>query len=182
MFSGNAADDAYKFLLNWFKRFPQYKSHDFYIAGESYAGHYVPQLSEKIFDGNRAGPKKSYINFKGLMVGNALMDDETDQTGMIDYAWDHAVISDRVYGDVKAKCDFSKVNVTDACDAALQEYFAVYRLIDMYSLYTPVCTDPGSSASSSHRKVAVHGAAPRIFSKYVRAFEHPSLLCISVQG
>jgi hypothetical protein len=137
------------------------------------AGHYVPQLSEKIFDGNRAGPKESYINFKGLMVGNALMDDETDQTGMIDYAWDHAVISDQVYGDVKAKCDFSKVNVTDACDAALQEYFAVYRLIDMYSLYTPVCTDPGSSASSSHRKVAVHGAAPRIFSKYVRAFEHP---------
>lgn len=37
-FFGDAADDAYKFLLNWFKRFPQYKSHDFYIAGESYAG------------------------------------------------------------------------------------------------------------------------------------------------
>ncbi|AQK53807.1 carboxypeptidase C precursor [Zea mays] len=167
------ADDAYKFLLNWFKRFPQYRSHDFYIAGESYAGHYVPQLSEKIFDGNRAGPKESYVNLKGLMVGNALMDDETDQTGMVDYAWDHAVISDRVYADVKARCDFSMANVTDACNAALQEYFAVYRLIDMYSLYTPVCTDDpaGSSASSSydargHRKVAVHGAAPRIFSKY----------------
>ncbi|PAN07218.1 hypothetical protein PAHAL_1G319300 [Panicum hallii] len=162
------ADDAYVFLLNWFKRFPQYKSHDFYIAGESYAGHYVPQLSEKIFDGNRAGPKESYINFKGLMVGNALMDDETDQTGMIDYAWDHAVISDRVYADVKARCNFSMVNVTDACSAALQEYFAVYHLIDMYSLYTPVCTDgSGSSAArDGHRKVAVHGAAPRIFSKY----------------
>lgn len=141
---------------------------------KTYTGHYVPQLSEKIFDGNRAGPRESYINFKGLMVGNALMDDETDQTGMIDYAWDHAVISDRVYADVKAKCDFSIVNVTDACNAALQEYFAVYRLIDMYSLYTPVCTDPASSASPSsrgHRKVAVHGAAPRIFSKYVCSFE-----------
>jgi serine carboxypeptidase-like clade 2 len=32
------ADDAYVFLLNWFKRFPQFKSHEFYIAGESYAG------------------------------------------------------------------------------------------------------------------------------------------------
>lgn len=161
------ADDAYVFLLNWFKRFPQYKSHDFYIAGESYAGHYVPQLSEKIFDGNRAGPKESYINFKGLMVGNALMDDETDQTGMIDYAWDHAVISDRVYADVKARCNFSMANVTDACNAALQEYFAVYRLIDMYSLYTPLCTDgSGSGSSAAARKVAVHGAAPGIFSRY----------------
>jgi serine carboxypeptidase-like clade 2 len=106
------------------------------------------------------------------MVGNALMDDETDQTGMIDYAWDHAVISDRVYGDVKARCNFSMVKVTDACDAALQEYFAVYRLIDMYSLYTPVCTDASGSMTAAsrggHRKVAVHGAAPRIFSKYVR--------------
>jgi serine carboxypeptidase-like clade 2 len=32
------ARDSYNFLVNWFKRFPQYKSHDFYIAGESYAG------------------------------------------------------------------------------------------------------------------------------------------------
>lgn len=33
-----AAEDSYNFLVNWFKRFPQFKSHDFYIAGESYAG------------------------------------------------------------------------------------------------------------------------------------------------
>nr|GEY09420.1 serine carboxypeptidase-like 34 [Tanacetum cinerariifolium] len=31
------AQDSYAFLLRWFKRFPQYKSHEFYIAGESYA-------------------------------------------------------------------------------------------------------------------------------------------------
>jgi serine carboxypeptidase-like clade 2 len=32
------ADDSHTFLINWFKRFPNFKSHDFYIAGESYAG------------------------------------------------------------------------------------------------------------------------------------------------
>jgi serine carboxypeptidase-like clade 2 len=32
------AEDAYSFLVNWFKRFPQYKGRDFYISGESYAG------------------------------------------------------------------------------------------------------------------------------------------------
>lgn len=97
------AEDSYIFLLNWFKRFPQFKSHDFYIAGESYAGknigllcsirakfsiqslncvtslivlvvittmvgHYVPQLSEKIFDENKKASKENYINFKGFIV------------------------------------------------------------------------------------------------------------------
>jgi serine carboxypeptidase-like clade II len=89
------------------------------------------------------------------MVGNALMDDDTDQAGMIEYSWDHAIISDRVYHDVKARCNFSMVNLTRACNLALSHYFDVYRLIDMYSLYTPVCPDAG------HRKVAVHGAAPK---------------------
>ena len=172
------AHDAYTFLVEWFKRFPQFKGHDFYITGESYAG-----ILARAPGARSSGLYLVSIACICFMIGNAAIDDASDDRGMVEYAWDHAVISDRVYGDVKAKCDFSKVNVTDACDAALQEYFAVYLLIDMYSLYTPVCTDPGSSASaSSHRKVAVHGAAPRIFSKYVRAFEHPSLLCISVQG
>ncbi|XP_022954553.1 serine carboxypeptidase-like 31 isoform X2 [Cucurbita moschata] len=32
------ANDAYTFLQNWFLKFPSYKNHTFYIAGESYAG------------------------------------------------------------------------------------------------------------------------------------------------
>jgi serine carboxypeptidase-like clade II len=32
------AEDSYNFLVNWFNKFPQFKSHDFYITGESYAG------------------------------------------------------------------------------------------------------------------------------------------------
>lgn len=40
------AEDAYIFLVNWFERFPQYKHRDFYIAGESYAGHYIVRSFE----------------------------------------------------------------------------------------------------------------------------------------
>ncbi|KAL9284917.1 hypothetical protein ACSQ67_024718 [Phaseolus vulgaris] len=33
----STAKDAYVFLINWLERFPQYKTRDFYITGESYA-------------------------------------------------------------------------------------------------------------------------------------------------
>ncbi|KAL8224274.1 hypothetical protein R6Q57_019749 [Mikania cordata] len=141
------AQDSYKFLVKWFTRFPQYKSHEFYIAGESYAGHYVPQLADLILDKSKTISDQDRINFKGIMIGNALLDDATDQTGMIDYAWDHAVLSDRVYNDVKAKCNFSNPKSSNACDAALNKYFDVYKIIDMYSLYAPSCVDAKSNST-----------------------------------
>ncbi|KAK9106321.1 hypothetical protein Syun_022332 [Stephania yunnanensis] len=131
--------NSYKFLVNWFKRFPQYKSNEFYIAGESYAGHYVPQLAEVIFDENKKASKENYINFKGFTIGNALMDYYTDQNGMFDYAWGHAVISDGVYKSIKANCDFSKENQNTQCYDAIEKYYDVYHIIDMYSLYSPTC-------------------------------------------
>ncbi|GMN52518.1 hypothetical protein TIFTF001_021662 [Ficus carica] len=145
------AQDSYTFLINWFRRFPQYKSHKFYIAGESYAGHYVPQLAEVIFDKNKQVEKRDYINLKGFMVGNALLDDETDQKGMIDYAWDHAVISDKLYDGIKNKCNFSDPKPTKDCNKLLNQYFDVYKIIDMYSLYTPNCVVDGNTSIARQR-------------------------------
>uniref|UniRef100_A0A453ECC8 Carboxypeptidase n=1 Tax=Aegilops tauschii subsp. strangulata TaxID=200361 RepID=A0A453ECC8_AEGTS len=61
------AHDSYTFLVNWLERFPQYKYRDFYIAGESYGGHYVPQLSQLVYRNNK-GVRKPILNFKGFMV------------------------------------------------------------------------------------------------------------------
>lgn len=63
----SAAEDSYRFLVNWFERFPQYKHRDFYIVGESYAGHFVPQLSKLVHERNK-GFKNPAINLKGFMV------------------------------------------------------------------------------------------------------------------
>ncbi|KAF3322310.1 serine carboxypeptidase-like 34 [Carex littledalei] len=159
------AEDSYAFLVNWFKKFPQFKSHDFYIAGESYAGHYVPQLSEQIFDKNKDCPKDDYINFKGFMIGNAWMDDDTDTKGMIDYAWDHAVISDELYHAIKINCNFSQVNTSDTCNKLLDDYYAVYDIINMYSLYVPTCVE-NTTNSRSPRSHWIKGAGPTINSKF----------------
>ncbi|KAI3473694.1 hypothetical protein Pfo_031403 [Paulownia fortunei] len=156
--------DSYNFLVGWFRRFPQFKSHDFYIAGESYAGHYVPQLAEVVIDENKNAPDDDYINLKGIMIGNAVLDNETEQKGLIDYAWDHAVISDALYDEIKSKCNFSNANLTDDCNHALDKYFEVYSIIDMYSLYTPTCVD--SNFTSISKPFSHDGRRRRPLSGY----------------
>ncbi|XP_068645393.1 serine carboxypeptidase-like 34 [Aristolochia californica] len=173
------AHDSYRFIVGWLERFPQFKSREFYIAGESYAGHYVPRLAEKIFDLNKRVPPSKNINFKGFIIGNALLDDDTDQNGMIDYAWDHALISDSVYHDIQKYCDFSSAEDNSTCDRLLNEYYSVYDIIDMYSLYTPSC--PSSGYSRSRKKI--HGISPKVLSRHAGWHKKPAGYdpCISYQ-
>ncbi|PKI46107.1 hypothetical protein CRG98_033502 [Punica granatum] len=63
----HTAQDSYTFLLNWLKRFPEYESRDFYLTGESYAGHYVRQLAQMILQNNKY-PNWTTINLRGIAV------------------------------------------------------------------------------------------------------------------
>ncbi|WOL03248.1 hypothetical protein Cni_G11968 [Canna indica] len=143
------AEDAYSFLVNWLKRFPQYQSHDFYIAGESYAGHYVPQLAELVYDRNKDTKNYPHINLKGFIVGNPETDDYYDSKGLLEYAWSHTVVSDQVYKLANRVCNFKLFNWTDKCNDAMDLVFNQYNLIDIYNVYAPKCTLPPSSSSSS---------------------------------
>ncbi|OIV95278.1 hypothetical protein TanjilG_07434 [Lupinus angustifolius] len=96
------AEDTYNFLVNWLERFPHFKSRDFYIAGESYAGHYIPQVAELVFDRNKdRNNKYPFINLKGFIAGNPETEDYYDNKGLLEYAWSHAVISDQQYNKAK---------------------------------------------------------------------------------
>uniref|UniRef100_A0A452YS86 Carboxypeptidase n=1 Tax=Aegilops tauschii subsp. strangulata TaxID=200361 RepID=A0A452YS86_AEGTS len=147
----STAHGSYAFLVRWFQRFPQHKMKEFYIAGESYAGHYIPQLANAIVEENKKASKENYINLKGILIGNAYMDGDTDLQGIVDSAWHHAIISDTLYSAFLKSCDFSMEILSPECDAALSEFFLLYKLIDVYSLYTPYCDlgYPALNASSS---------------------------------
>ena len=80
---------------------------------------------------------------------------------MIDYAWDHAVISDKLYKEIKTNCNFSNPAPSNSCDASLDKYFAVYDIIDMYSLYTPMCVEKNTSGGRKPRRFAINGVAPQ---------------------
>eukprot|EP00878_Enallax_costatus_P003081 GHUV01003280.1.p1 GENE.GHUV01003280.1~~GHUV01003280.1.p1 ORF type:complete len:548 (+),score=72.75 GHUV01003280.1:218-1861(+) len=115
------AVDARMFLLKWLQRFPQYAHRDFYISGESYGGHYVPNLAWEIVQGNKraeaaaaaegvgVSPGKGYINLKGFFVGNAWTDAYIDNKGALDYWWTHSMIGDESYAAIRDNCDFNTI-------------------------------------------------------------------------
>jgi len=66
------AEDTYVFLIKWLERFPEYKGRDFYITGESYGGHYVPELATVIMHMNRFPGLLTRINLQGIFVSACL--------------------------------------------------------------------------------------------------------------
>ncbi|AES69761.1 putative carboxypeptidase D [Medicago truncatula] len=135
------AADNYIFLMNWLERFPEYKNRDFYIAGESYAGHYVPQLAHNILHHNKKA-NRTIINLKGIMIGNAVINDDTDEQGMYDFLATHAIISDQTAYNIKKFCNFSSTsNQTTECSDAASEVDKNTLFLDIYNIYAPVCTN-----------------------------------------
>ncbi|CAL9233719.1 unnamed protein product [Arabidopsis halleri] len=135
------AQDNLIFLTSWMSRFPQYQYRDFYIAGESYAGHYVPQLAKKIHEYYK-DCKNPVINLKGFMVGNPEMDKNNDKLGTITYWWSHAMISDASYNCILKNCDFTAERFSKECNSAIYDAAADFGDIDQYSIYTPKCVPP----------------------------------------
>ncbi|KAI4377702.1 hypothetical protein MLD38_015287 [Melastoma candidum] len=174
------AEDSLAFLLKWFERFPQYKGREFYLTGESYAGHYVPQLSEAIVDYNKAAGEK-IINIKGFMVGNALTDDHRDHLGVFQFMWSAGLISDETFKLLNDLCDYQPfIHTSNSCDNMLDIASQELGNIDPYSIFTPPCP---ASASQSNRLLKRMKVIGHVNEKYdpctekhsVVYFNHPEV-------
>ncbi|WKA01123.1 hypothetical protein VitviT2T_019421 [Vitis vinifera] len=143
------AKDAYKFLINWLQRFPQYKHRPFYIAGESYAGHYIPELSQIIVQRNK-GMKNPAINFKGFLLGNPLIDDYYDNKGTHEFWWSHGLISDSTYEALKEACaNDTFLFPKDKCNNALTGAYKEFGDIDPYNIYSGPCREVATLGNNS---------------------------------
>ncbi|ERN14545.1 hypothetical protein AMTR_s00038p00093840 [Amborella trichopoda] len=130
------ASDAYTFLINWFERFPEYKNSDFYISGESYAGHYVPQLAYQVLWHNQMATK-TIINLKGIAIGNPWIDVAIDTLEFYEYLWTHAILPDEIINAINRYCNFSLNRQSIPCSDTLSQLDI--SSIDMYNIYAPIC-------------------------------------------
>ncbi|KAJ8748720.1 hypothetical protein K2173_011269 [Erythroxylum novogranatense] len=138
------AKDNYMFIRNWLERFPEYKDRDFYISGESYAGHYVPQLAHTILYHNKNC--KNIINLKGIIIGNAVINDLTDFIGGIHYTASHVLTSEETEKNILEHCNATLLMYSNdlskqdpRCQVAVNESNIDTANIDPYNIYAPLC-------------------------------------------
>ena len=105
-------DDMYAFLTEFMAAHPEYASLPFYVFGESYGGHYAPNVAYRIHQGNLAGDKQ-HINLHGLAVGNGLTDPA------VQYPYYAKMANNNTYG-VKAVPDATYQAMLDEVPACVK--------------------------------------------------------------
>ncbi|KAI4304702.1 hypothetical protein MLD38_040176 [Melastoma candidum] len=117
------SNDLYSFLQEFFKKHPEYTKNDFFITGESYAGHYIPALASRVHKGNTV-KEGIHINLKGFAIGNGLTNPAIQYAAYADYALDMKLIDQSTRNDInnelvpecKKSIDSCNTEGGDACD------------------------------------------------------------------
>ncbi|KAL6309774.1 alpha/beta-hydrolase [Sparassis latifolia] len=82
----DAAEQFVQFLNNFYKVFPEYRSVDTYLGGESYAGQYIPYFADAVL---RSSLK---IPLRGAAIGNGWIDGRHQYPAYLDYAVKHNLV------------------------------------------------------------------------------------------
>ena len=142
----SSAHDNLQVLLGFFEKFSAkpYKTNPIYIAGESYAGIYVPLLSYFVNEYNTNQTSNAdQINLKGFMVGNGVTNWTYDTTNAtFDVTYYRMLISQTLKDEIDAKqCNFSGIGMGDAsyltedCYEPLNKMYDAFDGIDIYNIY-----------------------------------------------
>ncbi|KAF3772857.1 Serine carboxypeptidase-like 45 [Nymphaea thermarum] len=136
--------DNLAFLRRWFVKFPEYKNRDLFITGESYAGHYIPQLAELLI---RANKQQKEFNLKGIALGNPLLDFYIDFNSRAEFLWSHGLISDSTYRIFSRNCTYPRYiseyfrgNVSSICVLVISTVVReMSKFVDAYDVTLDVC-------------------------------------------
>merc|ERR1712137_520778 len=140
----STAGDNYIFLQGFLKKFPQYRTNDFYLSSESYGGHYIPTLATKILEENKNTPTDEEINLKGFLIGNPYTDPVENIIGAVGSFWGHQMIPQHLYENFQTSC----VQVSPTEGEFYEDPDCVYLYYDMwdaigdvnpYGLDWPLC-------------------------------------------
>jgi serine carboxypeptidase-like clade 2 len=137
----SSAADNLKVVLAWFEKFPEYKTNELYISGESYAGIYVPLLVNEIDQHNQLTNVTFKPNLKGFMVGNGVTNWTYDgNPAYAEFSYWHSFIDTNLRDMIKENnCTLYEIDdsgYTDICKD-LTERFEYFAYGNLY-VYDPI--------------------------------------------
>jgi carboxypeptidase C (cathepsin A) len=86
-----AMDQLYAALQGFYARYPELLSHPLYIAGQSYAGKYIPQLAMRIIKRNKTSPR---IPLQVILIGDGWVNPLVQQSSDAEFAYSHGLVDE----------------------------------------------------------------------------------------
>eukprot|EP00055_Hartaetosiga_balthica_P000271 m.136129 g.136129 ORF g.136129 m.136129 type:complete len:460 (-) comp10451_c0_seq1:126-1505(-) len=153
------AEDNLAAVLKFFEAYPEYSKNKMFIAGESYAGAYVPMLALQVLAHNKAGEGLN-VNLQGIMVGNGVIgigaiDDNTSMKVYSKFYGGHALASSTIYEQLLDECDNFQNTSSSACQKTFQQMTDAIGNVNIYDIYEPCINSgfPPSEKKFSRRPV-----------------------------
>lgn len=120
-----AANNVYSFLQIFFQTYTEYAKLPFFVAGESYAGHYIPAIARTLSEGNAAlrghsaKPGLVEVKLAGIAIGNGMTDP------LVQFKYYPDMVSDTKYGHFLNASTISDMRSNfSICEAVIQECYS----------------------------------------------------------
>eukprot|EP01015_Nassula_variabilis_P021726 TRINITY_DN3902_c0_g2_i7.p1 TRINITY_DN3902_c0_g2~~TRINITY_DN3902_c0_g2_i7.p1 ORF type:complete len:349 (-),score=57.04 TRINITY_DN3902_c0_g2_i7:38-1084(-) len=129
------AQDSLVGLLQWYKKFSQFRKNRLFITGESYGGMYVPYFSNEILKWNSQHQSaEEQINLQGILVVNGLTDLNIEfGTGIQDFYYMRALYGPELREEYENAC-LNNIQSAD-CEGYLQKIQGMTQGLNVYDLY-----------------------------------------------
>ncbi|KAL5019720.1 hypothetical protein ScPMuIL_002612 [Solemya velum] len=129
-------------LRDFFNKYPEFKNNDFYLAGESYAGIYIPTLAMELL-----GLEEPLGKFVGISVGNGQSSFELTTDATVFFSYFHGLIGDALWRNLTDSCCHGDTtnckfytNMADpVCEPVMSKFYSeVYGSgINFCNIYSP---------------------------------------------
>jgi len=144
-----AAMDNHEFLEKFFDTFPDLQGRPFYLASESYGGHYLPTLAKDLVD----NPLSNNNNFMGFLVGNPLVNMTNVNAGEFLTLAGHQLLPKPLVDQWnKYECAIGAYPQNKQCNDLLTQFYKVEDTIDPYAIGFPLCVDQDNGISEGVRQ------------------------------
>lgn len=150
IFSDNhTATDNYEALLGFFSKYPKFTRLPFYIAGEQYGGVHAPFLAKTILDRNPTDLTK--INFKGLILGNAIINPDIIEDKYWEFLYGHQILNHDTWETFTQACSIDKN--APRCVFAKKKVENSISYLNMQDIYRNCeYVAPGPPSSNGNKK------------------------------